>query len=406
MVSNGWEKLTGSDITLKITKGSSPKWQGFEYQDNGTLFVTSENVRDGFLDISKPKYLPIEFNEKLKNSQLKTGDILINIVGASIGRSCQYKLEHKHANINQAVCLFRPKPSVNNDYIQYYLQSYDTVRRLLSTQSESARPNLSLTDLRDFIFILPPLAEQQKIARILTTWDKSISTTERLIDNSKQQKKALMQQLLTGKKRFSEFNTEWLTEPLEQIVGKIYGGGTPSKSVSEYWNGNIPWVTVKDLIATRIDDAQQYISQSGLESSSANLVPPGTIIIATRMALGKAVVASREVAINQDLKAIEASSKITSNYLHYWLLLQAKTIERLGTGSTVKGVQLETIKSLRMHIPSSLEEQQKIAAVLTNADKEIELLEQQLADLQQEKKALMQVLLTGKKRVWIDGGTA
>ena len=71
MVPNGWDKYTGSDITSKITKGSSPKWQGFDYQKDGTLFVTSENVRDGFLDVSKPKYLPLEFNIKLKNSQLK-----------------------------------------------------------------------------------------------------------------------------------------------------------------------------------------------------------------------------------------------------------------------------------------------------------------------------------------------
>jgi len=76
MVPNGWNQLKGKEITSKITKGSSPKWQGFDYQKEGTLFVTSENVRDGFLDISSPKYLPLEFNQKLKNSQLEKGDIL------------------------------------------------------------------------------------------------------------------------------------------------------------------------------------------------------------------------------------------------------------------------------------------------------------------------------------------
>ena len=201
MVPNGWNQLKGKEITSKITKGSSPKWQGFDYQKEGTLFVTSENVRDGFLDISSPKYLPLEFNQKLKNSQLEKGDILINIVGASIGRSCQFDIENQSANINQAVCLFRTNELVKSEFIYQFLQHSTTVNKLLGTQSESARPNLSLSDMRDFVFSIPPLPEQRKIAKILSTWDKAISTTERLIDNSKQQKKALMQQLLTGKKR-------------------------------------------------------------------------------------------------------------------------------------------------------------------------------------------------------------
>jgi type I restriction enzyme, S subunit len=83
-----WEIKLGSDLSERITKGASPRWQGFAYQDYGVLFVTSENVRDGWLDISEPKYLPFSFSEKQKNSQLSNGDILINIVGASIGRAC------------------------------------------------------------------------------------------------------------------------------------------------------------------------------------------------------------------------------------------------------------------------------------------------------------------------------
>lgn len=71
MIPEGWKVELGKNIASKITKGASPKWQGFDYQNSGTLFVTSENVRDGKLDISKPKYLSIAFNEKLKNSQLK-----------------------------------------------------------------------------------------------------------------------------------------------------------------------------------------------------------------------------------------------------------------------------------------------------------------------------------------------
>jgi type I restriction enzyme, S subunit len=248
-------------------------------------------------------------------------------------------------------------------------------------------------------FNIPPLPEQKKIAQIISTWDKAIETVENLIENSQQQKKALMQQLLTRKKRFLGFEKMWAEGKLSNFTGKIYGGGTPSRDIPEYWKGSIPWVSVKDLISTTIFGAQESITQLGLTESSASLVPKGTVIIATRMAIGKAVVATCDVAINQDLKAILDSDRINSQYLHYWFLNISNKIEKMGTGSTVKGVQVTDIKSLKMSVPSTLNEQKKIASILSTADKETKILTQQLIHLKQEKKALMQQLLTGKRRV-------
>ena len=119
-----------------------------------------------------------------------------------------------YVGLNWRLRLFRTNELVKSEFIYQFLQHSTTVNKLLGTQSESARPNLSLSDMRDFVFSIPPLPEQRKIAKILSTWDKAISTTERLIDNSKQQKKALMQQLLTGKKRLLDdsgkpFEGEW-----------------------------------------------------------------------------------------------------------------------------------------------------------------------------------------------------
>lgn len=93
---------------------------------------------------------------------------------------------------------------------------------------------------------LPPLAEQKRIAEILSTWDRAIETTEKLIANSEEQKKALMQQLLTGKKRLPGFDGEWHRGTLSDFLLAIFGGGTPDKSKSEYWGGDIAWASVKD----------------------------------------------------------------------------------------------------------------------------------------------------------------
>ncbi len=79
----GWEAVLLGQVSTRVTKGESPKWQGFEYQDDGALFVTSENVRQGEIDVSKPKFIPLKFNEKLTRSELRKNDLLINLVGAS-----------------------------------------------------------------------------------------------------------------------------------------------------------------------------------------------------------------------------------------------------------------------------------------------------------------------------------
>ena len=189
-----WALTSGADITSKITKGSSPSWQGFSYQKDGVLFITSENVRDGFLDVSVPKFLPEEFFAKQKNSQLLYGDILINIVGASIGRNCVFRL-HQEAFTNQAVALFRVTKGHSFEFVSYCYQHDRSQKAVSASQSDSARPNLSLTDLRNMEFIMPSLLEQQRIATCLTTLDDLITAQSAKIEALKTHKKGLMQQL-------------------------------------------------------------------------------------------------------------------------------------------------------------------------------------------------------------------
>ncbi|MBP2658565.1 MAG: restriction modification system specificity protein [Firmicutes bacterium] len=217
-VPEGWQIVKGSKITTRITKGQSPKWQGFDYQSCGILFVTSENVQDGYIDISEPKYLPIEFHEKIKNSQLQNGDVLINIVGASIGRCAVYDL-NQLANTNQAVCVFRTNDDNDSKFIAYYLQLEKTKRRLLGSQVETARANLSLGDFRKFKFIIPQTREEQLlIAKEIDEFISIIRSKRSKLQSLKTLKKSLMQNLLTGKVRV---DVEKINKLLEE--GRING---------------------------------------------------------------------------------------------------------------------------------------------------------------------------------------
>ena len=305
-----------------------------------------------------------------------------------------------------------PKDNLSDiDYLLYLFMSPKGkyLLNLASPGGAGRNKTLGKKAFDDLELKLPTNIEQQKIVKILSTWDKAISTTERLIDNSNQQKKALMQQLLTGKKRLLDesgqrFEGEW-EERAVSSLGKIYSGGTPSTSNTEYWDGDINWITPTDITkqdSRYINSSLRKITQEGLENSSAKLVPAGSLLICTRATIGAMAITSHEMCTNQGFKNIVPNSKTNIEFVYYLLTYNKHRMISKASGSTFLELSKTSFESMKFKVPK-LKEQQKIAIVLTNADKEIELLEQQLADLQQEKKALMQVLLTGKKRVVVDG---
>lgn len=269
-----------------------------------------------------------------------------------------------------------------------------------SHNSGGAQPSLNRNFIYPIPLPIPPLPEQRKIADILSTWDRAIETTEALLATARTQKRALMQSLLTGKRRFPEFEgQEWKEVRLGDVVSAIRGGGTPDKSNPRYWGGPLPWVSVKDLKADTVIKTGDMITEEGLNSSAANAFPENTIVVATRMAVGVTVKLGARMAINQDLKAIIPSDAIRNDYLfHYFQMVQSK-LEALGTGSTVKGITLGDLRRLEIGFPVSLEEQDRIISVLDDTATEIEKLSKNIGKLRTEKKALMQQLLTGKRRV-------
>lgn len=153
----------------RITKGESPEWQGFTYQDSGPLFIRSENVLWGRIDLSKQIHIPLEFHQKLNRSQLIPGDVLINLVGASIGRACRVPQDLGDANVNQAVAVIRPIAElIDCDYLLQFLLSRSIQRVIHGGKVETARPNISLGDLRNLAVPLPAIEEQKHLARMVT----------------------------------------------------------------------------------------------------------------------------------------------------------------------------------------------------------------------------------------------
>ncbi len=159
-----WTRCQLKSLTSLITKGASPKWQGINYAVSGVLFVTSENVGNGEMLLRQKKFVEPKINEIQPRSVLKKGDVLTNLVGASIGRSAIYELDEV-ANTNQAVGIIRLKPGVENRYLLHVLNSPVLVDHIHAEKVDVARANVSLADVRDFPIPIAPLAEQQEIVR-------------------------------------------------------------------------------------------------------------------------------------------------------------------------------------------------------------------------------------------------
>ena len=144
----------------------------------------------------------------------------------------------------------------------------------------------------------------------------------------------------------------YLFVPLGGLV-TILGGGTPSRKNDAYWGGSIPWATVKDLKGTSLSGTQETITPEGLRDSASNLIPAGSVIVATRMGLGKVAINTIDVTINQDLKAFLCSADIEPRYLLYFLLVNASHLDSMGKGATVKGITLDVLKDLLVPLPPS-----------------------------------------------------
>ena len=163
----------------------------------------------------------------------------------------------------------------------------------------------------------------------------------------------------------------WTLTQLGNLTAQIVGGGTPSKTSAANFNGHIPFMTVKDLKARFVNTTVDHISEEALQSSATTKVPADTLIVATRMSLGKIARPTMDVAINQDLKALFLHGGVNKTFVEYFWRSKSQAIQSMGTGTTVKGIRLEDIRSLEVPLAPVAEQKRiadKLDTVLTRVD--------------------------------------
>ena len=382
-VPEGWSKKTLEDIA-NVSSGGTPSRGKPEYWNGAIpwvttaeidfceIFDTTEKITQDGLNNSSAKLFPI-------------GTVLLAMYGQGKTRGKVAKLGIE-ATTNQACAAIVFKHNFCVDYYYQYLRSqYDNIRNLSNSGSQE---NLSGSIVKSIQVPAPPLPEQQKIAQILSTWDNAIATCEQLLANSQQQKKALMQQLLTGKKRLLDeggvrFGGGWKFLTFDDVYKVVNKKSVQIKSSQYRDSGTVPIVDQgQKLIAGYCNSVERYTN-----------VP--VIIFGDHTRCIKWI--DFEFCLGADgTQALETTKWIDLKYGYY--LLTNTRIPNLGYSRHMRELKEKDFK-----ITVQIQEQQKIATTLTTADREIELLSTQLETLKQEKKALMQQLLTGKRRVHIAG---
>lgn len=191
---------------------------------------------------------------------------------------------------------------------------------------------------------------------------------------------------------------DWEVKELGEMFIQILGGGTPSRVKVEYWHGDLPWATVKDISNFSPIDTQEHISSDAVKGSSTRIIPAGTLIVTMRMSIGKVVIYQVDVAINQDLKALVVCDHASVAYTKYVIESISGSLEELASGSTVKGLPLTVFTKYLVSVPP-LSEQVAIATALSDIDALISAQEELLAKKRAIKQGAMQELLTGRRRL-------
>ena len=280
----------------------------------------------------------------------------------------------------------------NGSWLAYYLSSAKKLEIAQLAQGNSV-VHLYSSQLKDLKINKPSKEEQTKIASFLSAVDEKISQLTQKHELLSQYKKGMMQKLFSQQIRFraddgSEFG-EWETTTLGQ-TGKFIGGGTPSKENSEFWEGSIPWISSSDLTEESIFkiNITRFISQNALNQSATKLVPANSILIVSRVGVGKVAITPNEICTSQDFTSLTLH-KGSSIFFAYLIKSLTPYLLEMNQGTSIKGFIKDDLANLELKIPC-IEEQTKIANFLSAIDQKIEVVAQQIEQAKTWKKGLLQ----------------
>ncbi len=414
MVPDTWQVMPLADICdEKISYGIV---QAGPHIEDGIPYIKSSDLNSE-LKLEDLQKTALEIHNKYIRSTVRPGDIIFSLRG-KIGLCRIVPASIHEANLTQGTARISVRPEYSTEFFLQQITGPTLNRSIQEKAKGSTFQEISLGVLREIPILVPPLPEQTKIAKILSTWDKAIATTERLLANSQQQKELLTHQLLTGQQRFSEFviskdyqrtfhgpiPSDWNYVPIAEIANQQSKANStqadlPVLSCSKY-DGLVDSLKYFKKKVYSDDTSKYRVVEFGDFAYPSNHIEEGSIgyqdvypsgIVSPIYTVFRTTDAVDDYFLYRTLK--------TDKYRQIFSAATSASVDRRGS------LRWKEFSKIQVPLPP-LVEQQKIAQVLSTADAEIVNLQAQLAALKQEKKALMQQLLTGQRRVKLDAGVA
>lgn len=397
-----WEVKRLGECTNLLTNGfvgvATPH---YTEDSDGITYIQGYNVAEGGFNLRGIKKVTKEFHKKNSKSSLLEGDLL-TIQTGDIGLTTIVPKDLEGSNCH-ALIISRFNNSIIPRFMLYYYNSSIGRERFRKIETGTTMKHINTGDLINFLVPVPSIEEQKAIVDLLKLWDTAIAKQTALIENLSLRKRGLMQQLLTGKKRLEEFCGEWKEVRLGEIGVFFKGGGVPKDKITNSGNKCLTYGDLYTKYDFVISDVKSYIDDHTANESVK--IRYGDICFAgsgeTKEDIGKcaAFIDNKYGYAGGDIIVFRANdcNPITLSYI-----LNSSDVIRqksnMGQGHSVVHIYPYQLEKLLIKLPSRAE-QDAIATILMESDKEIEIQKQKLAAMQAQKKGLMQVLLSGKRRV-------
>lgn len=389
-----WEQRKLGELAVTFGYGLNAAAKSFDGRHKYIRITDIDESTRRFLcsSLTSPD---IDFEEAAPY-RLAEGDVLFARTGASVGKSYRYVRTDGEVYFAGFLIRFRFK---DKEAAEFVFQNSLTAKfqNFIKTSSQrSGQPGINAQQFSGYQIAVPNSEERERIGSFFSRLDTAITLHQRKLETLKKLKRTLLQKMFPKKGqlkpelRFPGFTNDWEQRKLEELASKFTGGGTPNTSNPNYWNGEIPWIQSSDL---KEDDVlsltvKKHISQEGLKNSATKIVPKNSLVIVTRVGVGKLVVNTQEIATSQDFLSL-SGIKGDSRFLAYSLYSLLKKITRRVQGTSIKGITKTDFLKETILVPA-LEEQEKISSCMVEVDKLITLHQRKLETYKKLKKSLLQ----------------
>lgn len=365
--------------------------------EDGIFLVTAKNVKDGFIDyeISKEYISDDAYEEVMRRGKPEVGDVLIT-TEAPCGNVAQ--VNNANIALAQRIIKYRGHIGVvDNTYLKYYLLSPEFQKMLNAKSSGGTVQGIKGSILHQQKIKYPSYEEQKKIGQHMDNLDNLLALRQRELGELKELKRGMLQKMFPkkGEKvpeiRFPEFTDDWEQRKLGDLA-EIVGGGTPSTSKNEYWDGEIDWYAPAEITnQIYVDSSERKITSEGFNNCSAKMLPIGTILFTSRAGIGKTAILSKESCTNQGFQSIVPHVNELDSYFIFSRSEELKRYgETVGAGSTFVEVSGKQMSKMPLLMPPTMGEQKKIGEYFSNLDNLIALQQKELDGYKELKKGLLQ----------------